>query len=323
MQCQPDVALSFSQLLPDPTRDEYLLAQALSGRHHAVPSDYALDIAATLAHLDVLVEAGVHGLILLGTVGENCSLEPAEKLDLLRAAVGACRRSRARGHRGGRIHHRPGLPLRRRRGALGVDGLMVLPGMVYKSDASETVAHFRAIAQASALPILCYNNPVAYGVDITPAMFAELADEPTLVAIKESSENVRRVTDLRNLLGDRYRILCGVDDLFLESMLLGAEGWVSGLVNAFPAENRWLWDLVEEGRLGRGSRALSLVHAAVASRHAAETGAMHQAGDGPSRAGQRNRPSAAAAAGRRRARAEVLAIIRQAISSRPEAIAAR
>ncbi|MCH5374730.1 MAG: dihydrodipicolinate synthase family protein, partial [Planctomycetes bacterium] len=93
-----------------------------------------------------------------------------------------------------------------------------------------------------------YNNPVSYGVDITPAMFADLADEPTLAAIKESSENVRRITDLRNEVGDRYTLFSGVDDLVLESLLLGAEGWVSGLVNAFPRENRLLWDLATAGR---------------------------------------------------------------------------
>ena len=130
----------------------------------------------------------------------------------------------------------------------GVDGLMVLPAMVYKSDARETMAHFRAVAAASDLPIMCYNNPISYGVDITPEMFAELADEPKLVAIKESSENPRRITDLYNTVGDRYTLLCGVDDLALESVVLGAVGWVSGLVNAFPAENRLIWDLVTAGR---------------------------------------------------------------------------
>src|SRR4029077_7660647 len=99
-------------------------------------------------------------------------------------------------------------------------GLMVLPAMVYKSDPRETVAHFRAVARATDLPILCYNNPVSYGVDITPAMFDELADEPTLVAIKESSENPRRITDLTNVCGDRYVLLCGVDDLILETVTL-------------------------------------------------------------------------------------------------------
>jgi 4-hydroxy-tetrahydrodipicolinate synthase len=131
---------------------------------------------------------------------------------------------------------------------LGVDGLMVLPAMVYKSDPRETLAHFRAVAKATDLPILCYNNPVSYGVDITPAMFADLADEPRFVAVKESSENVRRITDLKNVCGDRYLLFCGVDDLVLESVLLGAVGWVAGLVNAFPEENQLLWKLASSGK---------------------------------------------------------------------------
>jgi 4-hydroxy-tetrahydrodipicolinate synthase len=95
---------------------------------------------------------------------------------------------------------------------------------------------------------MCYNNPISYGVDIAPAMFAELADEPRFVAVKESSENVRRITDLKNTCGDRYLLFCGVDDLVLESIVLGATGWVSGLVNAFPSENRLLWDLATKGK---------------------------------------------------------------------------
>jgi 4-hydroxy-tetrahydrodipicolinate synthase len=209
--------------------------------------DQSLDVAGTLKQVESLISAGVHGIIMLGTVGENCSLEYAEKLLVLRATVEAAK---------GRLPLLTGvaecstaLACRFSVDArkLGVDGLMVLPAMVYKSDARETMTHFRAVAKAADLPILCYNNPVSYGVDITPAMFAELADEPRLVAIKESSENVRRVTDLKNLCGDRYVLFCGVDDLVLESVLLGVRGWVSGLVNAFPEENRLLWDLATAG----------------------------------------------------------------------------
>jgi 1-pyrroline-4-hydroxy-2-carboxylate deaminase len=210
--------------------------------------DQSLDLPATLAHLDRMIEGGAHGLILLGTVGENCSLEPREKLDVLRAGVE---------HVAGRVPVLTGVAecttaLACRFAAeaqkAGVDGLMVLPAMVYKSDPRETVAHYRAVAAATDLPIMVYNNPVSYHVDITPEMFADLADEARFVAIKESSENVRRITDLRNACGDRYLLFCGVDDLVLESVLLGAVGWVSGLVNAFPAENRLLWDLAEAGR---------------------------------------------------------------------------
>jgi 4-hydroxy-tetrahydrodipicolinate synthase len=211
-------------------------------------SDQSLDLAATAEHLEQLLRAGVHGIIMLGTVGENCSLEYPEKLEVLRIAVqkvagrvpvlsGVAECSTA-------LACRFAVDARK----TGADGLMVLPAMVYKSDPRETLAHFRTVARATDLPILCYNNPVSYGVDITPAMFAELADEPRFVAIKESSENVRRITDLKNICGDRYLLLCGVDDLVLESVLLGAVGWVSGLVNAFPDENRLLWDLATQGR---------------------------------------------------------------------------
>lgn len=211
-------------------------------------SDLSLDLPATMKHLDAMIAAGIHGVIMLGTVGENCSLEYREKLEVLKAAVEHVR---------GRIPVLSGVAecstaLACRFAAdaqkLGADGLMVLPAMVYKSDPRETLAHYRAVAKASELPIMCYNNPVSYGVDITPAMFAELADEPRFVAVKESSDNVRRITDLKNICGERYLLFCGVDDLILESVVLGAVGWVSGLVNAFPAENRLLWDLATSGK---------------------------------------------------------------------------
>jgi 1-pyrroline-4-hydroxy-2-carboxylate deaminase len=211
-------------------------------------SDQALDIPATMAHIDKMIEAGIHGLIMLGTVGENCSLLYGEKLEVLDATVK---------HVGQKVpvlsgvaEYSTSLACRFAADAqkIGVDGLMVLPAMVYKSDPRETIAHFRTVARSTSLPIMVYNNPVSYSVDITPEMFVELADQANLVAIKESSENVRRITDLKNLCGDRYTLFCGVDDLVLESILLGAMGWVSGLVNAFPAENRLLWDLAIDGR---------------------------------------------------------------------------
>ncbi|MFO0906981.1 MAG: dihydrodipicolinate synthase family protein [Isosphaeraceae bacterium] len=211
-------------------------------------ADQSLDLPATLNHLDRMIDAGVHGMIMLGTVGENCSLEYSEKIEVLRATVA---------HIGGRVPVLSGVAecttaLACRFAAdaakIGVDGLMVLPAMVYKSDPRESVAHFRAVAKASDLPLMIYNNPVSYAVDITPEMFVDLADEPKFIAIKESSENVRRITDLYNLCGDRYQLFCGVDDLVLESLILGVQGWISGLVNAFPAENRLLWDLATAGR---------------------------------------------------------------------------
>lgn len=211
-------------------------------------ADQSLDLPATMRHIDIMIREGIHGLIMLGTVGENCSLEPSEKLDVLKATVA---------HVAGRVPVLSGVAesstARACRFAedaqkIGLNGLMVLPAMVYKSDPRETMAHFRAVARASELPIMCYNNPVSYKVDITPEMFKEMADEPRFVAIKESSDNVRRITDIKNICGDRYTLFCGVDDLILESAMLGVQGWVSGLVNAFPAENRLLWDLAMAGK---------------------------------------------------------------------------
>lgn len=208
----------------------------------------ALDLDATARHADLLIKSGVHGLIPLGSVGENTALEYGEKLAVLRAVVEAA---------AGRVpvltgvaEYTTALACRYARDAekAGVDGLMILPAMVYKADARENMAHFRAVARATGLPAMCYNNPVSYSVDITPEMFAQLADEPNLVAIKESSDNVRRITDLVNLVGDRYLLFNGVDDLALEAVMLGAVGWVAGLVNAFPDENRVLWDLAVAGK---------------------------------------------------------------------------
>ena len=133
--------------------------------------------------------------------------------------------------------------------AAGVDGLMVLPAMRYVSTPRETIAHFRAVAAASDRDIMIYNNPIAYGVDVTPAMLAEMADEPKFVAVKESSGDVRRLTDIHNLLGERYQLFTGVDDLALESLMLGAVGWVAGLVCAFPRETVAIYELARAGRM--------------------------------------------------------------------------
>lgn len=210
--------------------------------------DQSLDIPATLQHVDQMIAAGIHGLIMLGSVGENAVHEYNEKMEVLEETVA---------HVAGRVPVLSGVAecstqmacrFAEDAASLGVDGLMVLPVMIYRSDPRETLFHFQQVADASDLPIMIYNNPPAYGVDIKPEMFSELGDNPKFAAIKESSDNPRRITDIINLYGDRFALLCGVDDLVLESLLLGAVGWVSGLVNAFPAENRLLWDLATAGR---------------------------------------------------------------------------
>lgn len=211
-------------------------------------ADQSLDLEATVSHVRTLVDAGIHGLVMLGTVGENTALEPDEKRDVLKATVEAV---------DGRIPVLSGVAecstaqacrFAADAQAIGLDGLMVLPAMVYKSDERETLAHFRAVAGASDLPIMIYNNPVSYGVDISPEAFGTLSDCVTLVAIKESSDDPRRLTDIVNVCGDRYILFCGVDDLALEAVMLGAVGWVAGLVNAFPHETMRLWHLATAGR---------------------------------------------------------------------------
>ena len=278
--------------------------------------DQSLDLPATARHLEALIRAGIHGVVFLGTVGENTALEYQEKLTLLREMKQAV---------GGRIpmltgvaEYTTALACRFARDAekLGLDGLMVLPAMVYKSDERETAAHFRAVARSTGLPILVYNNPVSYGVDIKPEAFARLADEPTLVAIKESSEDVRRLTDLRNIVGNRYILFSGVDDLVLESILLGAEGWVSGLVNAFPHENLALWNLATTGcweqarELYRWS--MPLLHFDTRSKLVqAIKLAMQETGLGSEMVRAPRLPLEGAE------REEVLAIVRRAIATRP------
>ena len=209
--------------------------------------DESLDLPSTLAHLDAQIEAGVHGFVMLGTVGENYALSADEKLEVLRATVD---------HIDGRVPIITGVAETRTSDAvafskaaedMGVAGLMTMPALVYVSDLRENVYHFKQIAAGTKLPVMIYNNPVSYRVDLKPADFAQLAEIDSVVAIKESSSDPRRITDLYNLFGDRFALLCGVDDLVLESVALGATGWISGLVNAFPAENRLLWDLMQAG----------------------------------------------------------------------------
>jgi 4-hydroxy-tetrahydrodipicolinate synthase len=211
--------------------------------------DESLDLEATARHIDACLSAGIEGLVMLGTLGENSSLSPEEKEAVMRCAVETV---------AGRVPVLTGvaeyttdlaIETVRRAERAGCDGLMALPCLVYEQDQREALAHFRSLAQASDLPIMIYNNPVSYKVDLSPAAFMELADCKTIVAVKESSHDSRRITDMVNTCGDRYLIFCGVDDLVLENLLFGAVGWVAGLVNAFPKEAVALYRLAAAGKL--------------------------------------------------------------------------
>ena len=209
--------------------------------------DDALDFDAMAEHLEFQLEAGVHGIIILGSLGENSTLSAAEKRDLMRffarelggrvpllACVAECATTEA-------------LDLVRAGETAGVDGFMVLPPMRYPSDRVETLGWFRDMEAATNLPLMLYNNPVAYGTDLLPEDFAELAEHDGFVAIKESSADPRRMPAIRRLCGDRYALFCGVDDLALECFAVGAVGWVAGLVVAFPRETVRLYELMTAG----------------------------------------------------------------------------
>jgi 1-pyrroline-4-hydroxy-2-carboxylate deaminase len=209
--------------------------------------DLSMDLDATARHADVLIESGVSGLIFLGSLGENQPMRRDEKRLVIEAMVKAVQ---------GRVPVLSGVAESSTEEAcayvrdvekLGVDGVMVMPAMLYKGDERETLAHFRAVANVSGLPMMVYNNPLSYANDVTPEMFVQLADQKNFVALKESSGDVRRITDLRNAVGDRYAIFTGVDDLALEASILGIDGWVAGSGIAFPRENQYFWQLTRDG----------------------------------------------------------------------------
>ena len=210
--------------------------------------DGALDLEATARHIESCLSAGCEGFVMLGTLGENSSLSPDEKEAVVQAAVAAAR---------GRVPVIAGvaeyttklaITAAGRMKAAGAAGLMALPTMVYQQDAREAVQHFRELARSIELPIMIYNNHVAYKVDLSPEDFAGLTGEANVVAVKESSHDSRRITDMINRLGDRFALFCGVDDLVLENALFGAVGWVSGLANSFPREAVQLFRLAKAGR---------------------------------------------------------------------------
>lgn len=212
-------------------------------------ADFSLDFAAMERHIEAQLAAGVHGIVVLGSLGENGSLTASEKQEILELAVNVSNRRVPVLSGVAETTTKVACEFVERTVKKGVDGFMVLPAMQYVADRRETMAHLRTVAKASDKPIMIYNNPVSYRVDVTPEMFAELADEPKFVALKESSDDIRRLTDIRNLVGERYQIFMGVDDLALESFVLGADGWVAGLVCAFPKETVALFKLAKSGRM--------------------------------------------------------------------------
>ncbi|RJF85854.1 dihydrodipicolinate synthase family protein [Sphingomonas cavernae] len=211
--------------------------------------DLSIDVAESQRVVDDLIKDGVDGIIAMGTVGENNSLLPEEKRTLLKAICEVV---------AGRVPVITGVSeydgtraseYARDAEAAGADGLMLLPAMVYVPTEAELVHHFRTVAAATSLPIMLYNNPPAYRVNITVDVLNAISDVENIVAVKESAPDPRRFTDLINALGDRYALFAGLDDVALEGLLLGARGWVSGLTNAFPQESVQLVAAMKRGDL--------------------------------------------------------------------------
>jgi 4-hydroxy-tetrahydrodipicolinate synthase len=212
-------------------------------------NDDKLDFPLFEKNLTAQLEAGVEGVILGGTLGEASVLSNDEKFDLVKFTVDKV---------AGKIpvimniaegSTREAVKLANEAEKFGATGLMLLPPMRYKSDHRETVTYFKAVAASTSLPIMIYNNPIDYKVDITLDMFADMVETKNIQAIKESTRDISNVTRLINRFGDRYKILCGVDTIAMEAFMLGADGWVAGLVCAFPKETVAVYKLTKAGKI--------------------------------------------------------------------------
>jgi 4-hydroxy-tetrahydrodipicolinate synthase len=212
-------------------------------------SEDTIDIPLFEKNLAAQQKAGVHGVIIGGSLGEASTLRQEEKKLLVQVAKSFLGNN---------------LPVilniaesitdeavQQVKNALdwGADGIMLLPPMRYKADDRETAVYFKTVAKSTSLPIMIYNNPVDYKIDFRPELFDQLLECSNVQALKESSRDVTNLTRMINRFGDRFKILCGVDTLAMEELCLGAHGWVAGLVDAFPDETVAIWRLVQEGKL--------------------------------------------------------------------------
>lgn len=216
--------------------------------------DDQLDIPLFEKNLQAQLDAGVSGVIIGGSLGEASTITSDEKEKLAKAAVNYVK---------GRIPVLINIAECTTKDAVaqaklaenwGATGLMLLPPMRYKSDERETVTYFKAVAQVTHLPIMIYNNPVDYKIETTLDMFEELIVLPNIQSVKESTRDVTNVSRMKNRFGDRIKILCGVDTLAMEELCLGADGWVAGLVDAFPAETVAIYKLVKAGKIEEAAK---------------------------------------------------------------------
>ncbi|MEO5815750.1 MAG: dihydrodipicolinate synthase family protein [Gemmatimonadaceae bacterium] len=212
-------------------------------------SDLSVDHDALAAHVRWMIDSGCRGIVALGSLGESQTLTLDEKLEILATCRGALSSETPLIAGIASLSTLEAVTLTTRAADAGCDGIMALPSYVYKGDWRETKAHYSAVIGATSLSCMLYNNPIAYGTDVTPDQLSELCDaHANLHAVKESSGDVRRVTAVRERLQDRLAIFAGMDDMILESIPMGAVGWIAGLVNAFPVESVRVFELGRDGR---------------------------------------------------------------------------
>ncbi|MDH5602327.1 MAG: dihydrodipicolinate synthase family protein [Cyclobacteriaceae bacterium] len=229
------------------------MAEIWHGVYPAITSKFTeedeIDLVAFEKNLQAQVLAGIDGIIIGGSLGEASTLSETEKFSLMDFTVN---------HSGTKIKvilniaeqsTKVAAKQAERAEKSGAAGLMVLPPMRYKADDRETVTFFKEIARATSLPVMIYNNPIDYKINVTPDMFEELSGQANITAIKDSSRDTTNITRMINRFGSRYKILCGVDTLAFESLLLGADGWVAGLVCAFPKETVAIYRLIRANRI--------------------------------------------------------------------------
>jgi 4-hydroxy-tetrahydrodipicolinate synthase len=276
-----------------------------------------LDHAEMEKHFEFQIQNGVHGLVTCGSLGEASTLSFDEKLAVTNTAIKVAN---------GRVPVLANVSETRTANAirfveqareLGVDGFMVMPSVLYAADAREAKDNLRTIAAAAKLPIMVYNNPVTYKVDLTPEDFQELADCEQIVAIKESTDNIRRITDLRNAVGTRYQLFMGVDDLSFEGLAVGADGLLAGLVVAFPAETVALYKLMKAKRYDEALKLyqwfMPLLHLDVSTKLVQNLKLVEAlAGVGNENVRRPRQPLQGAE------REKVTAIVKQALATRPD-----
>ncbi len=211
--------------------------------------DYSIDYSGFKNHLEFQIANGIHGAILGGSLGEASTLEKSEILSLLESAKEVANERIPILVNIAESSTSHAVELAKNAESNGADGLMLLPPMRYKADDHETVMYFKTVAEATSLPIMIYNNPHDYKIAVTIEMFEQLTLHPNIQAVKESSRDITNITRMINAFGTRFKILGGVDTLALESIAAGSDGWVAGLVNAFPAETVTIFNLVKKGRI--------------------------------------------------------------------------